>query len=347
MNKSILAVVLAALLVCTSAWAVRVATLYEAELTVPSQTADVRADAVRDAFLKVLIKVTGNQDIEKNRRIRDSINRADYYVQEYSYSSPSVSSSTYTLHVQFNETDVKRLLRKAGVDYWGEMRPLILVWLATINDKKEIDILGVETPGNLLHVFKKQGERFGLPLIFPVMDVTDMNMISSENIVSVSLPVLKTAATRYAPGALLIGTIEQGKQGYDAHWNLILGDKIWDWSISAPTQQMVISDVLDDVSQTLSRRYVSNANTGPSVKVTLEVKNISKREDLAELVHYLKRLPTVRQVELAQVDGDSVSVSVLVRGDKNDLQENVSIGQKLLLRSQETGKNKIIYEWVR
>lgn len=347
MNKSNIAFLLASLLMCASAWAVKVPNLYETELGVVSQSPDVRADAIRKAFREMLIKVTGNQDIDKNRRVADNIDRADYFVQEYSYSSPTVNSSSYKLRVKFNDTDVKRMLKRAGVNYWGEMRPLILVWLATVNDKEQADILGVETPGGVLNIFKQQGQRFGLPLIFPMMDVADMSMINPANITSVSMPDLQRASTRYAPDAMLVGTMVQTKDGYEAHWNLVLGEKVWDWSISAPTAETIIANVLDDVSQTMSRKYEARANADPSTWLTLEVSNIGERDELNQLIRFLKQLTPVQEVELAQVNGSQVSISVQVQGDLETFRDNASIGQHLMLRGQEAGTNKITYEWIR
>lgn len=245
------------------AWAVKVKTLYEVEISVPSQAADARSEAIREGFHEVLVKLTGNQNIDKNKTIKSSLNKADYFVQEYSYSSPTVTSATYNLRIKYNEQDVKRLLRKAGATSWGETRPLILVWLATVNDRHEIDILGVETEHAMLERFKREGQRFGLPLIFPVMDVADMEKITSDNITTVALPELKEASKRYEPDALLIGTIEYDGDIYTGRWNLVWGEKSWDWSIEGDTREKLFASVLDNVSQVLSQR--SDAKPAPEL----------------------------------------------------------------------------------
>lgn len=254
MNKLTMAVLLAFVFAWSSAWAVKVKTLYEVEVSVPSQASDARAEAIRDGFHEVLVKLTGNQNIDKNKIIKSSLNKADYFVQEYSYSAPTVSSATYNLRIKYNEQDVKRLLRKAGASTWGETRPLILVWMATVNDRHEIDILGVESQHAMLEKFKREGQRFGLPLIFPVMDVTDMEKVTSDNITSVALPELKEASKRYEPDALLIGTIEYDGEIYTGKWNLVWGDKSWDWSIEGDAREKLFANVLDNVSQVLSQR---------------------------------------------------------------------------------------------
>jgi len=145
MKKLILMIVFC-LLPVMSAFAVKVSSLYQAEVSVPTQMDDDRKQAMQRGFLQVLVRVSGNPQIEKNPMIKDSIHRADYYVQDFSYSSASTSASEYLLQIHFDKKDVNRLLRRAGVAYWGENRPLILVWLTATNNQHINEIIGIENP---------------------------------------------------------------------------------------------------------------------------------------------------------------------------------------------------------
>lgn len=253
MNKLMVVAWLAVLLVGTQSWAVKVNSLYDVQMAVASQASDARADAIRDGFQEVLTRLAGEQAVEQNKEMKSVLDKADYYVQEYSYSSPDVDSATYTLNILFNKDDVQRLLHKLGLKQWGATRPLVLVWLATVN-ANGVDILGVETANGMLEKFKKQGQRYGLPLIFPVMDVTDMDKVTSDEITSVSLAELKDASKRYRPDVLLIGTLSKDKDDdtYQARWNLVMKDKNWDFSTQGATQEQAIADAMDHVSQVLS-----------------------------------------------------------------------------------------------
>lgn len=254
MSKHLFTVLVSLLLLSVDAMAVKVGNLYEVQVSVASQAADARAEAIREGFRDVLIKLTGSQNIVNNKLIKASIERADYYVLEFSYSAPSVNAATYFLNIKYNEPDIKRLLSKVGAQAWSARRPLILVWLATVNDRHEVDILGTDSRNDLLEKFKRQGQRFGLPLIFPVMDVTDMEKIQSDYITSVAIPELKVASKRYEPDALLVGTIEHNDDVYQARWDLVWNDKVWNWSTSGETQEKVIADELNNISQALSGR---------------------------------------------------------------------------------------------
>lgn len=325
------------------AFAVKVTSLYQYEMPVDSQADDVRAQAVREGFLQVLIKISGDPQIAENPDIKPLLRRADYFVQEFSYSAPD-ASPYYTLKIRYDRNDINRLLKKAGVSYWGENRPLILVWVSYTNIKNFAEIIGNENPGNILTTMKLQGKKYGLPLIFPMMDVTDIDQVSTTDIKEMSLSTLKEAGKRYAPDAMLIGAIEQTNIDFQSHWQLVLGTNQWAWNISEKLIDDVIASVLNQTSQTLAKYYVEKAANAPQW-IKVEVTNITKRDELVQLMQYLKQLTAVQQVQLVQIVGDVVDISILVRGSLNAFQQNASVNQRLVLKSQDEANNKLIYQW--
>ena len=95
MKKLLWVIVLFICFPFTSALAVKVSSLYQAEIAVASQADDARVQAVKDGLLQVLIKMSGDPAINANPDIKQSLQRADYYVQEFSYSAPTTASSQY------------------------------------------------------------------------------------------------------------------------------------------------------------------------------------------------------------------------------------------------------------
>ncbi len=239
------------MLVTSPVWAVKMTNLYEVKIPVASQAADARAEAMREGFRDVLMRLTGDPNIDKNKLLRESINKAEYYVSEFNYSAPDVNSSTIMLNIKFNQDDVKRLLKRNGMKQLSNIRPLVLVWLATVNEHHDKDILGGENGSNTLEKFMLQGQRVGLPLIFPVMDMTDMSNITPDNIATLSLPEIRNASKRYQPDAMLIGTIETDEQGFQGKFSLVMSDKSWDWSSTADSADKIFADALDHVQRDL------------------------------------------------------------------------------------------------
>ncbi|RDI39848.1 DUF2066 domain-containing protein [Aquicella lusitana] len=346
MKKSLLVFIFLTFLPAASAWAVKVASLYQAEIPVASQSQDERAQAMKEGLVQVLIKVSGNADIEKNAIIKSSLQRADYYVQEYSYALPSSTSSQYLLQVHFNTKDINQLLKRAGLAHWKESRPLTLVWLAVTDPQHSAMIIDYETPGDVLEDMKQQGKKYGLPLIFPMMDMSDVNRVTPADVSAMDVSTLKEAGKRYSPDALLIGNLEQSETGAKSQWQLVLGEDQWNWTITGKTSHDMIAELFNQISQTLAKRYVVKSANASQRWVKLEISNVNRRNDLSQLMQYLKQLTPVQQVQLSQVSGDRVELSVLITGSLSAFQQNASIGQRLILKEQDETDSKLIYEWL-
>lgn len=345
--KKVLFIILLLALPFSSALAVKVSSLYQVELPVAAQTDDLKEQAIRDGFLQVLIKLSGNPNIDKNPLVREDLKRPDYYVHELSYSASTTSSSEYLVQIRYEKNDVNRLLKKAGVSYWGENRPLILVWLAVTGKHHSAEIISNEMPNDTFAALKLQGKRYGLPLIFPMMDVTDMEEISPGDVAQESIPELQEAGKRYAPDALLVGNISENKSGYTSQWQLIFGKKQWKWALFSKTMDDTMASIMNQISQTLSKLYITNEVHIQQQWLNLEVMNITQRDDLNKLLKFFKQLaPMVQDVKLSQVSSDVVDLSILVRGSVNGFVNNAMVNQRLLLKYQDRVENKLVYVWV-
>lgn len=255
--KTILVLIMVIFLPTTAAFAVKVASLYQTEIPVVSQSEDAKEQAVRDGFLQVLIKLSGDGQIDKNAVIRSSLNRADYYVKDYDYSSETPDSSQYILRIGYEPTDVNRLLKTAKVSFWGERRPLILVWLVTANKQHGPDIVSDTSKDNVAASMKKAGKMYALPLIFPVMDMDEMNSITPNDVADISLDVINEATKRYSPDAVLIGEITENEQNAQSSWQLMIHDIQFNWKIDDKSTDAVVSSIMGQISHALMNEKVS------------------------------------------------------------------------------------------
>src|SRR3990167_6671651 len=146
-------------------------------MAVPAQSSDLKDQATKEGLLQVLIKVSGDPQIDQNPVIKASLKRADYYVQEFNYLITTPDAAEYLLRIHYDPSDVNRLLKKAGVTFWSENRPLILMWIAVTDQSMNTKIISHETSRKLFNLFDQQSKKYGLPSIFPLMDINDMNQV--------------------------------------------------------------------------------------------------------------------------------------------------------------------------
>jgi len=347
MKKLLLGVMVALIGSFTSAWAVKVTSLYDVDLPVASQAEEVRTEAMRQGLQQVLIKVSGDLEVDKNADIIATLKRATDYVQEYSYRAPTEQTTMpYVLHISYDKTYVNKLLKRSGLSSWGTSRPLVLVWLAVTNADNVTDIVTDESHSTVLNAMRDQAKRYGLPLIFPVMDPMDIEKVSADNIANMDLEQLQEGAKRYSPDAMLIGSIRETKSGLEGQWQLVMNENQWDYVTDDKSVDKMITSVLNQASQSLTKRIAIKPVEVPELWLTLEVKNIADKSDLMQLVQYLKQLTPVQKVQLSSVMGDRVEMEVLVRGSQYSFQQTAELGQHLELKSQDDDNARLVYEWV-
>lgn len=234
------------------ALAFKLTNLYQVETAVASQTEDLKEQAIQDGFLEVLTRLSGDPNVTENRIIKKNLQKAAYYVQDYYYLLPTTSSSQYILRITYDQSDILRLLKKAGISYWQENRPLILVWLSVTDKHMETQVIGNDSPIHLLKPIKQEAEKYGLPIIFPIMDVADMGQLAEGDADENTLSHWIQASKRYAPDAILIGTLVYTDMDVESYWQLILGKQQWKWTISRITTDDVLNTLMANISQTLS-----------------------------------------------------------------------------------------------
>lgn len=333
------------LVLATQSYAVRVISLYSAELPVPTQTSDYREQAIHQGFQQVLVKVSGDPNIDKNPVIKQAIRRAEYYVQEYSYASDTQDSSQYMIKILYNKNDVNRLLHKTGIAYWGESRPLIFVWLTETNNNHNTDIVGSDIPTLTFSLTKQAADKFGLPLIFPMMDVGEVQTVSPDDVTNLKMPVLQATAERYSPDGMLIGNITHHDNKYDSTWKLVMGAQEWNWQISEMSNDDVINELMARLNDTMKDRYMIKDANAQSALLKLRVSDVLRRQDLSELMAYLEGLGPVRQVELKEVAGNDVEFAIAIQGSIDNFKKNALIGQHLMFKAENTIENKLFYGW--
>ena len=128
-------------------------------------------------------------------------------------------------------------------------------------------------------------------------------------------------------------------------WELVLNKMTWKWSLEEKTRKATATTIMQLVSQTLAKQYITKAIEEPKIWLKLEVINVTEPRDLQELLKYLKHIKLVQQVRVLEVSSDVVELSILFRGSFAGFQRNISLGQRLSLKYQDPRNNTLGYVW--
>jgi hypothetical protein len=331
--------------ITSSLWAVRVNSIYQANIPVTSQSPDQRTQFSAEGLAQVLIKVSGNSHILDNSRIKSHLKEADELTEEFSYSpSPATPATPYILHIRFNTEAINRILRNADVATWGQNRPLIMLWAEYEVPDQAAVIIDSDSTTDLNQSFKKHAEQRGLPIILPMMDMMDINKVSVNDIVMMTLPTLQSAAKRYNSDAVLIVRVFKNPNDFFIQSKLVMGAVQWSWDLHGKSLDEVTANLFTHVSDVLAGRYATVVSNSVQSQLILKIVNITEPDDFGTMMEYISHLTPVADVEPVRIDGDTVSLKISLRGSKDALIQALSIGQKLEPIAGGNG-DELEYQW--
>ncbi|MEJ2095229.1 MAG: DUF2066 domain-containing protein, partial [Gammaproteobacteria bacterium] len=118
----------------SSSQAAAVTGLYEAEVPVVDQSQESYQDGLTRALKGVLVKLTGERDVQGRQVTAYLLDNPQLYVQQYKYRNKAKQKADQLtlekelfLWVQFNEPALKNVFRDYQVPLWGNVRPNTLV----------------------------------------------------------------------------------------------------------------------------------------------------------------------------------------------------------------------------
>jgi hypothetical protein len=329
--------VLAALFSAPWASADRVANLYEAEVPVNGQSADTRADGIRNAFLSVLVKVSGDRGLLNNPDVSALLGRASAYVQQYRYmaldgsgSENSAESPDRLLWVRFDERAVNRLLRESGVPVWGGTRPSVLVWLGEEQGARR-DLLSLEQEPQLQRYLNRVGHTRGLSFLWPLMDIEDRNTIRVSDLWGGFEENIRRASLRYQPDVILVGRMTALGQGsWRGEWLLYLPDKVNRWQTSARSQQELVDEGLNQAADALALRFAPQQASQGVSEIRIRVHGLSRLADYVLVKEYLQSLAMIEKLDLLSADSEKVNFLVRINGGREALERGIQLGAVLV-----------------
>lgn len=321
-------------------WAVEVDGVYEAEVPVNSQQADDRTVAIRLALSQVLVKASGRSDAATMPDINQVLDQASRYVEQFRYrrtpprqqvapgGSTSGDESLY-LWVRFDARAVDHVLRSHDLPVWGRARPAVLVWLA-VQSQGRRELIGADSQDPSHDLLLSEAARRGLPLRFPLLDLTDRSKVSASDVWGGFQDSLLEAAKRYQADGVLIGRVYQDSSGmWHANWSLYERGERQAWNAQGGALAEVIDPGIDQSADVLSQRFAQVQGGTGDTSVLLRVDAVKTLADYTRVVNYLSALAAVKAVEPASLDKDGVILSLTVRGDRLGLVQAISLGHTL------------------
>ena len=311
MQKSFLLILLLAL-IAAPIGAVEVASLYSAQVSFDQEENDPQALAYRAALAEVLLRVSGSELGSDPEMIELLFPNPASYVVQF---RPGADD---TLWVSFDGDAIARVLRKSGQTVWGSDRPLTLIWLAVDWGQGEREIIGADDAQRrrdearsidrnrlLRERVLELAERRGLPIVFPLLDTTDLQSVSFSDIWGGFDDALLGASERYEAHSILVGRIRP-ESSQRNRWSYYFGDEYRTWTGEPEFVVGLVADLLGE-------EFAISGNA-PVESVDLTVAGIATVEAYGAVQKLLSEVNVIESYSIAQVEGGRIRYRVKALG---------------------------------
>jgi len=298
--------------VALPAWAVEVTSLYTAQVPLDHEEDNPRARAYEIALADVLMRVSGSELSADTEMVELLFPNPASYVVQF---RPAADD---TLWVSFDGDAIEKVLRQAGQTVWSSDRPLTLVWMAVDWGRGKREIISADDPQRsrdearsidrnrlLRQRVLDTAEQRGLPIVFPLLDTTDLQNVSFSDIWGGFDEAVIQASQRYEANSILVGRIRPAS-GQRNRWSFYFSGEERTWS-GGP--ELVISQVAD----LLAAEFAISGDARVE-SIDLTIAGIHSVEDYGSVQNILSELTLIESFAIAEVDGDRIRYRVEVLG---------------------------------
>lgn len=302
--------------------------LYEVAEAVPSRSDDDRDAAANRALKRVFVRVTGDETVANNPLLVSVLEQAQNYIQSYRY---QLEADQLYLKFSFDPKAIDAQVHKLHLPLWPSERPNTLVWLAVDRLQQGRQALQQDEQPELFSLLNKQATARGLPVDFPLMDLSDQRSMPLAKLWAQDEAAAQRAAARYRPDANLMGRLLQtSSQRWQANWLLIHGDHSYSFDASGSTIEEVAKRGIDDAATYLARYYaVVTGKESAQSTVTLALSGVASFADYVTITRYFQELAQVSKAGVVKIDADRITVSLTTATQIDSLRKTLALNHKL------------------
>ena len=346
--------------------AVEVKDLYQASVTVNSQNGSDRAVALKKALAAVMLKVGGEKSVLENDVIKKSLNNYRSYLSQYRYQHKSFhvsdeqkNNKQLFLVASFNAEKINSIFQQANLPLWGRLRPQVLLWLI---DEQGLtrNIISNSSSSNLPFIINEFSAQRGLPIMMPLMDLTDSSQIKMSDVWGRFQQPIKEASSRYFAEAIAVIRISNSsllisnqldsenialedcgllcadsklkEQHFVLDWSLldwgvIEGQQKFSQQYQGDNPQVLLQQGLADITELIYQRYA--LSTTSQNDFIIEVANVDSLATYVDVFDFLNDLSSVNSVTLQSAKGSSRRFNLQLRGTKAALLASLKLNNKL------------------
>lgn len=318
-----------ALVLAVPGFSAEVAGLYDVRVGVASQSPELRDEAASNGLLELLTRLTGLTSVPRNEAVVAALRAPERYYNRFGYEEGDGAYPTY-LSINFDSSAVAGLIRSAQLPMWGSNRPNSVVWIA-LSESGQRSLVGSGTDSDsgaeLVAALRRAAERRGLPIVFPLLDLTDVAQVSPAVVWGRLADVVVPASQRYDADVVVMGRVERTASGYNGSWRYQLDTEEGSARSTGRDAQVTANVLIDDLANMLASRF---AVLDRSLRVVrANVSGVNGAGDYGRLMRYLSSHQAFERVALQKMVPSGVTIALATRSSDRQLLDLLSLDGRL------------------
>lgn len=284
--------------------------LFTSEVVINTDDLGMEKAAKKEAFTEVLVRVSGQLNVDTNPEIKKAFLKMDEYITQISYGSLEGHPS---LILKFDGNKLRTLLIKSNLPYWGTPRSDVLFWMVE-DSLTHRQLIWEPSASPFLQDLKAQGERRGLPVIIPKGDFDDILAISIPDVWGNFVEPIAQASARYKPSGVVVVKVGEKRITWQFYPNANKLESDFPLKgVAEGTNAQMAKQIIGDITHYYVENFaVNQAKTNETVNETkvLEISHLNSAEDFFALERTLKALNSVGSLRLDSISNGKAIFSV-------------------------------------
>lgn len=306
--------------------------LYSGEALVSSQSAADRNQAVPEALIQVLQKLSGQREIPASPTLDDALKNSNRYLRSYRYSTvdltgaDGVVTGELRLVAQFMQAEVDDIVQQLGLPRWRQERPEVQLWVV-IDDGRNRQLKPLEFAYAWESMEQVAAER-GLPVGWPELDEEEVQLVDMRLVWGGFTDYL---VERGAPedGVAIVAARREGPQ-WVVRWNLASGGQNLSWQSSDFELMYALAEGMNLMADQIAmNNAIAASEQGDSV-MDLTVGGIKDASAYADCLDYLQNLSLVDSVDVLGANPGIVNFRLHLNASEEYLTDALESGSMLL-----------------
>jgi hypothetical protein len=274
--------------------------LYSGEVAVAGQGEEDRREAIPDALIQVLQKLSGLHDIPLSDALDEALVNAERIMLSYRYdvvdrtAADGVVSQELRLIANFIPTEVDRIVQRAALPRWRPERSPVQIWVV-LDDGISRSLKPLEF-AYAWQAIEDVASARGLPVVWPELDEEESQLIDMRLVWGGFTDYL---VERGAPGDV-VAIMAARREGPDwvLRWNVANEVRTWSWRNSDRELVFALADGVHTMTDQIAASQSIAASEQGVNSLDISIGGLNNADSYVLCLQYLQGVSLVTKVDV-------------------------------------------------